>query len=185
MPITKPAHRFHRAALFGDGPRVPLDREQRAVWKFRVEAARRAGQITEAFAYVAHALARRLGADGRLDPSHAALARDAAVSERTVRRALAALSQLGLVRWVQRLVRSGWRVEQTSNAYALALPEFACPPKRKSFLRVSRPACPPQENPALQAMMRAASALPDLLAIRRAMWERRATGSGDADCRRS
>jgi hypothetical protein len=36
-----------------------------------------------------------------------------------VGRATAALQRLGLLRWDLRLVRDGWRVEQTSNAYEL------------------------------------------------------------------
>ena len=71
------------------------------------------------------ALLRRLGQDGRCDPSHATLAADAAVSPRTVRRALAALAACGLVQWTRRLIRVGWRVAQTSCAYVLRRGEVA------------------------------------------------------------
>lgn len=52
-----------------------------------------------------HSLVRRLGADGRCDPAQATLAADAGCGERTVRRALAALQELRLLAWEQRLVR--------------------------------------------------------------------------------
>lgn len=55
----------------------------------------------------------------RCDPSHATIAADAGASPRTVRRALAVLAECGLVRWVRRLVRTGWQAVQSSNAYAL------------------------------------------------------------------
>ena len=125
MPITfRLRARWHRNSEFGPGPRQPLDREQRAVWRARVELARRAGRITALHAQVGLALLRRLGQDGRLDPSHATLAADAGVGERTVRRALAALAGCGLLRWVRRLARdaaSRWRATQISSAYALSL----------------------------------------------------------------
>jgi hypothetical protein len=41
------------------------------------------------------------------------------VSSRTVRRATDILRRLGLLLWQTRLVRAGWRTEQTSNAYLL------------------------------------------------------------------
>src|SRR5689334_13188083 len=56
---------WHRGSVFGDGHRVPMDRERRAVWKARVEIHRRAGRITDGFSYVALALLKFLGADGR------------------------------------------------------------------------------------------------------------------------
>ena len=119
-PISR---RYRRNSIFGDGHRVPLDRERRAVWKARIEMHRRAGRLTDGHAFVALALVRRLGTDGRLDPSHATLADDAGESLSTVQRALRALRAVGLVLWVRRLVRDGWRAAQTSNAYLLTLGE--------------------------------------------------------------
>jgi hypothetical protein len=60
---------------------------------------------------------------GRLDPSHAAIARAANVCERTVRNALRRLKELGILNWVQRCVES-WQdgrfvLEQVTNAYAV------------------------------------------------------------------
>jgi hypothetical protein len=63
-----------------------------------------------------------LGTDGHLDPSHETLAARALVCVETVRRALCQLRDLGFVVWQRRLVRTSWRCEQTSNAYALAVP---------------------------------------------------------------
>ena len=63
---------------------------------------------------------------GRLDPSHATIARAAGVCERTVRNALNRLRDLGILNWVRRYAES-WRdgrfvLEQETNAYAV-LPE--------------------------------------------------------------
>lgn len=111
--------RWRRDSIFGDGPRAPLDRNGRARFRFLVEAHHRAGRLTRAARDVALALLQRHGQDGRLDPSHATVAEDAACCERTVRRACEALHGLGLLRWVRRLLRDGPYVEQTSNAYEL------------------------------------------------------------------
>jgi hypothetical protein len=125
MPTPHPRP-WHRGSLFGDGPRRPLDREQRARFRSLVSAHRRARRLTANAVDVAEALVRRLGSDGQLDPAHATLANDAGCGERTVRRTLAVLRALGLVRWTCRLVRAGWRAEQTSNAYEL-VPTAAAP----------------------------------------------------------
>src|SRR4051794_4015543 len=65
-------------------------------------------------------------ASGRLDPSHATIARKANVCERTVRNALNRLRDLGILNWVRRCTES-WRagrfvLEQETNAYALQPP---------------------------------------------------------------
>lgn len=121
--------KWHRNSEFGPGPRVPLDRERRAQWRARLDIFRRAGRLTADHVEVGRALLRRLGEDGRCDPSHATLAADAGESERTVRRALHAMASCGLLSWVRRLVRDRWRAAQTSNAYRLlvqAAQPFAC-----------------------------------------------------------
>jgi len=110
---------WHRGSEYGPGPRRPLDREQRARFRFLLNMHHRVGRLTRAARDVGEALVRRLGADGRCDPTHATLASDAACDARTVRRATASLRDLGLLAWRTRLVRSGWRAEQTSNAYEL------------------------------------------------------------------
>jgi hypothetical protein len=97
------------------------DREWLAQWKARIGFLRRAGRLTALHAEIALALARRLGQDGRLDPSHATIAEDAKAGCRTVQRTLAKLADLGLLRWVRRLVRDGSICSQTSNAYELLM----------------------------------------------------------------
>jgi Helix-turn-helix domain len=113
--------RWRNDSIFGPGPRRPLDREQRARFRFLIRAHARGRRLSAKAQWVAEALLKRLGADGHCDPSHDTLAADAGCAVRTVRRALATLKQLGLCTWVRRLVREGWRVEQSSNAYLLSV----------------------------------------------------------------
>src|SRR4051794_21399398 len=65
-------------------------------------------------------------ASGRLDPSHAAIARKARMCERSVRTALAKLKTLGIVNWLRRATKEygPWGVthKQDSNAYILSEP---------------------------------------------------------------
>jgi hypothetical protein len=118
MPTSHPRP-WHRGSLFSDGPRRPLDREQRARFRFLLNAHARANRIPAKQEKVGNALLKRLGADGQCDPSHDTLAADTGISSRTVRRATVTMADLGLLRWQTRLVRAGWRTEQTSNAYEL------------------------------------------------------------------
>ena len=139
MPNSHPRP-WHRGSEFGDGLRLPLDRERRCVWRVRLDLARRAGRLTALQALVGEALLRRLGEDGRCDPSHETMAGDAGCSPRTVRRALAALFELGMLRWVNRLVRTASRAAQTSNAYTLivaAAAAFVPRPRGKSTCATS------------------------------------------------
>src|SRR5215213_8600076 len=125
MPRSHPRP-WRRGSVFGDGRRVPLDRERRARFRYLLSAHRRARRLTPTAELVGTALLKRLGADGQCDPSHATLAADVGCSARTVGRATATMRDLGLLRWDQRLIRSGWRAEQTSNAYEL-VPAAAVP----------------------------------------------------------
>jgi hypothetical protein len=118
---------WHRGSVFGDGHRVPMDRERRAVWKARVEIHRRSGALTDGMSYVALALLKRLGKDGQCDPSHETLHNDSGESIDTVKRALKALYGLGMVDWLRRVCREGSRVWQTSNSYLLWLGQPANP----------------------------------------------------------
>ena len=63
---------------------------------------------------------------GRLDPSHAAIARKARMCERTVCNALQKLKTLGILNWLRRCheERGPWgiRLKQDTNAYALYEP---------------------------------------------------------------
>jgi DNA-binding transcriptional MocR family regulator len=122
MPTPHPRP-WHRNSVFGDGPRMPMCRERRSVWKARIEIQRRAGQVTDGESYVGQALLKRLSQDGRCDPSHQTLADDSGESVSTVKRALKAFWACGLVNWVRRLWRNGTRVSQDTNAYMLTLGE--------------------------------------------------------------
>jgi hypothetical protein len=140
--------RWHHTSIYGPGPRRPLDREQRARFKFLVKAHRSSGNITADHLSIGFALLQRLGTNGQCDPTHKTLAMAAGCTDRTVRRGLARLRMLGLLRWHRRIVRDGWRVEQTSNAYILA-PEAAATPSMPLIRRVipkgwiPRTGCPP------------------------------------------
>jgi hypothetical protein len=121
---------WHRGSEFGDGLRFPLDREQRCVWRVRLDLARRAGRITALHAEIGRAVLRRLSQDGRCDPSHDTIAADVGCGVRTVQRALVAFFELGMLRWINRLIRVGSRTEQTSNAYTLIVAAVAaCIPR--------------------------------------------------------
>lgn len=118
MPKEHPRP-WRTGSVFGAGKRRPLDREQRARFRFLLRAHTRAGRLPAKHEWVGEALLKRLGTDGQCDPAHATLASDAGCSSRTVRRATAVMRSLGLLQWSTRLVRSGWRTEQTSNSYEL------------------------------------------------------------------
>jgi hypothetical protein len=60
---------WHRGSVFGDGHRRPLDREQRARFRYLLHAWHHGGNLTRAARDVGEALVRRLGTDGRLDPN--------------------------------------------------------------------------------------------------------------------
>lgn len=116
---------WHSGSIFGAGPTIALDREQRSRFRALLTLNRRPGRLTIAAAHVGRILVEMLGQDGRLDPSHATIAARASVSVATVIRALAQLRAFGFVTWVRRLVRTTWRCEQTSSAYVLGLPAAA------------------------------------------------------------
>ena len=101
--MPKSDRRWHRNSIFGDGPRVRLDREQRAQWKAKLQLQRRPGRLTIGTADVGRALCNMLGNDGRLDPSHAAIAARAGVHVSTVKRALEQLAEFGFLSWTRRL----------------------------------------------------------------------------------
>jgi AraC-like DNA-binding protein len=118
MPTAHPRP-WRRGSLFTAGLRRPLDRDQRARFRFLLRAHTRVGRLPAKAEWVGNALLKRLGEGGQCDPSQETLASDAGCSSRTVRRATATMDVLGLLRWQTRLVRAGWRTEQTSNAYEL------------------------------------------------------------------
>src|SRR3954453_11905338 len=148
---------FHAHSQFTAGPRRPLTIGERALWLARLDAARRARRITPGHELVARALLKRLGPDGRLDPAQDTLARDTGLSDRTVRRALRALADAGLLTWQRRLTRDGWRCRQGSHGYclvpegpALPLPSPKIPRERGSPARLSAAAPAPALRPAVR-----------------------------------
>ena len=114
--------KFHRGSAFTYGPRVPLDRESRAVFRAKLRFQRRPGRLTLGALEVGEALVQLLGPDGRLDPCLETLAELARVSVSTVKRAIDQLRACGFLDWTRRLGRRGARVVQTSNAYRLMVP---------------------------------------------------------------
>jgi DNA-binding IclR family transcriptional regulator len=116
------ARRWRKDSEFGPGMRLPMDREQRAVWRARLRLWRRPRGLTLGAVAVGQALLGLLGQDGRLDPSVATLAALARVSAGTAHDALRRLREAGFVIWVRRLTRVGWQAHQISNSYALTVP---------------------------------------------------------------
>ena len=118
MPNAHPRP-WRRDSVFGAGPRRALDREQRARFRFLLNAHRRGRRLTPLAELIGNALVKRLGVDGQLDPAHETVAADVGCASRTVRRALDAMRALGLVLWQRRIIRDGWAARQTSNSYIL------------------------------------------------------------------
>jgi hypothetical protein len=141
---TRAMPRWRKHSIFGDGPRVRLDRNGRARFRFLTRAHRSAGRLTADQVDVAEVLVGALGDDGRLDLAHATIAERALCHVATVKRALVRLRALGLVDWVRRLVRgpgTSWRCEQGSNAYVLRTPACeaqAARPVRKKDISYCR-----------------------------------------------
>lgn len=171
MPNAHPRP-YHRGSIYGEGPRVPMCRERRAVWRARLHLFRRAKRITPLFEDIGLAMLRRLGTDGRLDPSHATLADDVGCDPRSVQRAVQAFRDCGLVWWVRRIVRDGWRACQTSNGYILRVGEPpANPPPACNRQKVGET---PQESfPLTPASPQEVAAAQAALARRRAAVEAR------------
>ncbi len=114
--------KWRKDSVFGTGQRRPLDRNQRARFMWLVKQDRRHGRLTANGEDVGIELLKALGDDGQLDPSHATLASRAGCSVDTVQRSLKIMRGWGRLTWERRLRRdagTGWRCEQTSNAYAL------------------------------------------------------------------
>jgi hypothetical protein len=128
--MTNPSHPkpWHRGSVFGPGTRHRLTVKERKRWRRQANTIRRTRRLPASVAVLIDVLLWFLGDSGQCDPSHATLAAQAGISESTVKRILDRLREYGLVLWENRLVRNGWRAEQTSNAYQLVLPNGAQPP---------------------------------------------------------
>jgi hypothetical protein len=148
-----------------------------APWTARVWAEYRTENLTRAYRDVLLTLATFQGPGGIAWPSHATLATRAKCSVRTVQRALAMAAELGLVAWTERRVRAGWRWLRTSNTYRLLMPLEAVRAGLRAAWRPT-PATTGQDGrggersskkEALERLLAAAAAAPDLLAMRRAV----------------
>jgi hypothetical protein len=94
-------------------------------WANRIWQEFRAGNLTPTWRDVLTCLHGYRGAGGVAWPSHDTLADRARCDPRTVRRALEAARDLGLVAWTARRVRVGWRSLRSSNCYRFLRPEAA------------------------------------------------------------
>jgi DNA-binding transcriptional MocR family regulator len=145
-------------------------------WTARCWSEFRAGNLTRAFRDVLLTLRTFRGHGGIAWPSHETLASRAGCCVRTVQRALQQAQHLGLVSWVERRVRAGWRWLRTSNAYRLLAPIAAVisaqivpkPRRQPTTGQCDRGVESRSKKEAIQQMMQAAAGLPDLLAMRRA-----------------
>jgi DNA-binding transcriptional MocR family regulator len=143
-------------------------------WTNRVWREFRAGNLTRGYRDVLLTLRTFRGAGGLCFPSHATLADRAGCSPSTALRALQLARSLGLVSWAERRVRAGWRWLRSSNAYRLETPgepvrEGLRPKARRTYRKSDGGGESESKKAALEAMLRAARAAPDLLARRRAM----------------
>lgn len=133
-----------REKVFGDGPRVALDREAKIrimhwarALKHRTEKGRHYGRLTGKYVDVLHALVWLIhdGRTGQCNPSYETIADKAHCARSTVAEAIVALEAAGLLSWSQRLRRIRerqldlfgrwvwcWRVIRTSNAYVIHAP---------------------------------------------------------------
>jgi AraC-like DNA-binding protein len=171
---------WHAGSIFTTGPHRPLSIGDRCLWLGKLSNALQARQVSGKEYLAGRAILSFMGEDGRLDPSHAAIAERACCSERTVRRALARLEALGLLRWQRRLVRQpgAWRAEQTSNAYEMVpdgRPITARAPAAQGSLRLHRGGQDGREDRSVRITEAPISLIPDpgrdLLAARRAVME--------------
>jgi hypothetical protein len=150
-----PRHlRPSRDKVYGDGPRVPLDREAKVrimhfarVLKHRSEPRKHYGVLTGKFVDVLHALLWLVhdGKTGQCNPAYATIADKAGCAPSTVGEAIRALEDAGILSWVNRIHRIGvrerdlfghwtrtWRVVRTSNAYVFHDPAIAAQRGRPS-----------------------------------------------------
>ena len=149
-------------------------------WTARIEAEFAADNLTRSYRDVLYALAGFRGHGGEIFPSQASLAARAHCSERTVRRAIAMAVQLGLVVVLPRRRWLRGRYVRTSNRYVIGVPDRAVVPgqrapwpRRASTGQSGRGQDKEEREAALNEMLRAAAAAPDLLLRRRLVIEGR------------
>jgi hypothetical protein len=120
--VAAMSRRWRKDSIFGDGPRVRLDREQQARFRALLNLNRKPGRLTPAAREVGRVLLALLGNDGRCDPAIDTLKKLTGFGRSAVIEGLARLRACGFLDWRRRLTRTGWRAEQTSNAYWLLVP---------------------------------------------------------------
>jgi hypothetical protein len=148
LPIALANHlKPRREKMFGDGPRVPLDREVKVrimhlarALKHKTERGKHYGVLTGKFVDVLHAMLWLIhdGRSGQCNPCYETIADKAGCAMSTVCEAIKALELAGLLSWVNRIVRvrvrerdlfgqwaTTWRVLRTSNAYVFRDPRAA------------------------------------------------------------
>jgi hypothetical protein len=146
LHIALPNHlRPRREKTFGDGPRLPLDREAKVrimhlarALKHKTERGKHYGVLTGKFVDVLHAMLWLIhdGRSGQCNPSYETIADKAGCAMSTVCEAIKALELAGILSWVNRIVRvrirerdlfgqcaTTWRVLRTSNAYVFRDPK--------------------------------------------------------------
>ncbi len=148
-------------------------------WTTRIWQEFRAGNLTRTFRDVLLTLRTFRGHGGHCWPSHETLADRAECCTKTVQRALAQAQHLGLVDWVERRVRAGWRWLRSSNSYRFIMPVAPVQTgMRPVFMAptlsdISAEEGRVRKQDALEAVLAEAAAAPDLLAMRREAMRRR------------
>jgi hypothetical protein len=141
-------------------------------WTTRIWQEYRAGTLTRAARDVLLTLHTYRGRGGAAWPSHQTLADRALCCTRTVLRALKAGEGLGLITWAERRVRAGWRWLRSSNLYRFMVPEMPAVLREQPSCLLPLPSVAAVSvsgaREALMEMRRVATAVPDLLAARRA-----------------
>ena len=165
MQILPNHLRRRREKVFGDGPRVPLDREAKVrimhlarVLKRKTELGKHYGTLTGKFVNVLHAMLWLIhdGRSGQCNPAYETIADKAACARSTIWEAIKALESAGILSWVNRITRIRerdtdlfgrsiwvWRVVRTSNAYTFRDPK--APARRGIVSKSEIPAGPPNE----------------------------------------
>jgi hypothetical protein len=139
--------RPRREKIFGDGPRIPLEREAKVrimhlarALKHKTEPGKHYGILTGKFVDVLHAMLWLIhdSRSGQCNPCYATIADKAGCAMSTVCEAIKVLELAGILSWVNRIVRvrvrerdlfgqwaTTWRVLRTSNAYVFHDPKAA------------------------------------------------------------
>lgn len=153
-------------------------------WNKRIEAEYDAGNIPNLQKYVLLSLPSFRGYGGQIFPSHQALADRVRMlfrcrcSTKTVERALKQGRSLGLLFWLPRHRRDGWRRLRTSNLYFINIPAGPVAPGRgpvwrrystdRHSVRIQVQEDKEAKKAALEGMFAEAARCGDLLGARRA-----------------